>query len=119
MSAPDPTPAGGVNPLAEGPADPEHDPTAAYALERGYVDSLTARLLATSGESVQVFSPLNGAPLAHVPQSSEADVAEAFTRARRAQAAWAQTSLDHRAAMLLRLKVCCECKPTRHKIESL
>ncbi|WP_193609510.1 succinic semialdehyde dehydrogenase [Nocardioides lijunqiniae] len=103
MSASDPTPAGGVNPLAEGPADPEHDPTAAYALERGYVESLTARLVATSGETVQVFSPLNGAPLAHVPQSSETDVAEAFARARRAQAAWAQTSLDHRAAMLLRL----------------
>ncbi|WP_193613913.1 succinic semialdehyde dehydrogenase [Nocardioides lijunqiniae] len=103
MSASDPTPAGGANPLAEGPADPEHDPTAAYALERGYVESLTARLVATSGETVQVFSPLNGAPLAHVPQSSETDVAEAFARARRAQAAWAQTSLDHRAAMLLRL----------------
>ncbi|MCW2853600.1 MAG: gabD2 1 [Nocardioides sp.] len=103
MSASDPTPAGGANPLVEGPADPEHDPTAAYALERGYVESLTARLLATSGDAVQVFSPLNGAPLAHVPQSSEADVAEAFVRARRAQTAWAQTSLAHRAALLLRL----------------
>ena len=41
--------------------------------------------------------------MAHVPQSSDADVAEAFERARRAQAAWARTSLDDRAAMLLRL----------------
>ena len=30
-------------------------------------------------------------------------MAEAFVRARRAQAAWARTSLDERAAMLLRL----------------
>jgi succinate-semialdehyde dehydrogenase/glutarate-semialdehyde dehydrogenase len=103
MSAQNPTSSGGVNPLAEGPADPEHDATAAYALEPEYVESLTARLLATSGTSVEVFSPLNGAPLAHVPQSSDADVAEAFARARRAQTAWAQTPLDERAAMLLRL----------------
>ena len=43
------------------------------------------------------------APLAHVPQSTPADVAEAFARARTAQAAWAATSLDDRAAALLRL----------------
>ena len=33
MSAPHPTPAGG--PVVEGPPDPEHDPTASYALEPG------------------------------------------------------------------------------------
>ncbi|MCD4524637.1 succinic semialdehyde dehydrogenase [Nocardioides sp. cx-173] len=103
MSASEPQSTGGVGPITTGPADPEHDPTASYALERGYVDSLTARLCATSGESLAVFSPLNGAPLASIPQSSEDDVAEAFSRARRAQEAWAQTPLDHRAAMLLRL----------------
>ncbi|MEO9325795.1 succinic semialdehyde dehydrogenase [Nocardioides sp. C4-1] len=102
MSAPqDPSPPG--NPLVEGPADPEHDPTAVYALERGYVESLTSRLLATSGTTVPVRSPLDGAPLAHVPQSSEADVAEAFARARRAQAVWARVPVAERARMLLRL----------------
>ena len=50
-----------------------------------------------------VSSPLTGQPLAHVPQSSDADVAEAFRRARRAQTAWARTSLDERAATMLRL----------------
>ena len=60
-------------------------------------------MLATSGETVEVRSPLNGAPLAHIPQSSDADVEEAFARARRAQALWARTSLDERSAMLLRL----------------
>jgi acyl-CoA reductase-like NAD-dependent aldehyde dehydrogenase len=95
------SPSGG--PLLDGPADPEHDPTASYALEPEYVARLTARVLATSGETAAVHSPLRGEPLAHIPQSSDADVEEAFARARRAQAAWARTSLDERAAMLLRL----------------
>ncbi|MCW2791688.1 MAG: gabD2 1 [Nocardioides sp.] len=101
MSAQNPTPAGG--PLVEGPHDPEHDPTASYALEPEYVHSLTRRIVATSGTTVEVRSPLNGAPLAHVPQSTDADVATAFARARRAQAAWARTPLDERSAILLRL----------------
>lgn len=101
MSSQNPTPAGG--PLVEGPHDPEHDPRASYALEPEYVASLTDRLVATTGRSVQVESPLNGGPLANIPQSSEDDVKEAFARARRAQAAWARTSVDERAAMLLRL----------------
>jgi succinate-semialdehyde dehydrogenase/glutarate-semialdehyde dehydrogenase len=90
-------------PLVEGPHDPEHDPSASYALDRGYVWSLTNRLVATSGRTVEVRSPLNGQPLAHIPQSSDADVDEAFRRARRAQEQWARTPLDVRAAALLRL----------------
>jgi succinate-semialdehyde dehydrogenase / glutarate-semialdehyde dehydrogenase len=101
MSASNPSPAGG--PLVEGPHDPEHDPTAAYALEPEYVEPLLARLVATSGRTVEVRSPLNGAPLAHLPQSSDADLDEAFARARRAQQAWARTSLEARSAALLRL----------------
>ncbi len=106
MSAsPDLPPADGPRgrPLVEGPADPEHDPTASYALEPEYVDGLTARLVATSGSTVRVDTPLSGAPLAHVPQSTDADVEEAFARARRAQAIWARTSLDERSTMMLRL----------------
>lgn len=90
-------------PLVEGPGDPEHDPRASYALEPGDVATLTGRLLATSGETREVRSPIDGAPLAHVPQSSEADVVEAFARARRAQERWARTSYDHRQRLLLRL----------------
>ncbi|WP_182524470.1 succinic semialdehyde dehydrogenase [Nocardioides dongkuii] len=101
MSASNPTSAGG--PLLEGPHDPEHDPTAAYALEPEYVAALTARLVATSGRTVPVRSPLSGAPLAHVPQSSDEDVEEAFVRARRAQESWARTSLEERSAAMLRL----------------
>ena len=81
------TPASG--PVTDGPADPEHDATAAYGLDRAYVAGLTRRLVSTTGETVAVASPIGGTPLAHVPQSSPADVAEAFARARRAQASWA------------------------------
>jgi len=88
---------------ASGPADPELDPTASYALEPSYVRALTSRILATSGESVTTSCPFNGQPLATIPQSSAADVAEAFTRARRAQEIWAATPLKERAQKLLNL----------------
>ncbi|WP_370247366.1 succinic semialdehyde dehydrogenase [Nocardioides sp.] len=93
----------GGAPLVDGPADPEHDPRAAYRLEPDYVASLTERIVSTSGETVAVYSPLDGAPLAHIPQSSDDDVAEAFARARAAQARWARTPIEMRAAALLRL----------------
>ncbi|WP_203338649.1 succinic semialdehyde dehydrogenase [Nocardioides limicola] len=99
MSASSPTP----DPLLHGPNDPEHDPTASYALEPGYVAALTGRILATSGETAEVTSPLTGQPLAHIPQSSDGDIEEAFRRAYRAQEAWARTSLGHRSELLLRL----------------
>jgi succinate-semialdehyde dehydrogenase/glutarate-semialdehyde dehydrogenase len=101
MSAPNPTPAN--DPLLHGPHDPEHDPSGSYALEPEYVEALTGRVRSTSGERAEVFTPLTGQPMAHVPQSSEDDIVEAFARAGRAQAAWARTSLDDRAAVLLRL----------------
>jgi succinate-semialdehyde dehydrogenase/glutarate-semialdehyde dehydrogenase len=91
------------SPITEGPADPEHDATAAYGLDRSYVAGLTRRVVSTSGETRAIASPIGGTPLAHVPQSSPADVAEAFARARTAQAAWATTTVDQRAAALLRL----------------
>src|ERR1700712_1943601 len=86
-----------------GPADPEHDPTASYALDPAYGRALTHRVVSTSGTSVPSYSPITGQPLAMIPQSSEADVREAFARARHAQQAWARTSLEHRSALLLRL----------------
>ncbi len=91
------------DPTVDGPHDPEHDPTASYALEPGYTEALTRRVLGTSGRTALVHSPLDGAPLAHVPQSSEDDVAEAFRRARVAQEQWARTPLEQRAEAMLRL----------------
>jgi succinate-semialdehyde dehydrogenase / glutarate-semialdehyde dehydrogenase len=90
-------------PLVEGPRDPEHDPAASYALDPKYVASLTGRVLATSGQTVEVRSPLDGAPLAHIPQSTDADVEEAFRRARAAQERWARTPVKERERLLLRL----------------
>ena len=101
MSSQNPTPAG--DPAVVGPHDPEHDPRASYALDPKYAAALTTRLVASTGRTVEVRSPLDDAPLAHVPQSSRADVVEAFARARRAQAAWARTPVDERAAAMLRL----------------
>ena len=90
-------------PFVTGPSDPEHDPAASYALEPSTVKALTDRIVSTTGHSEPTYSPITGQPLVQVPQSSEADVEEAFTRARRAQRAWARTSLEDRAARLLRL----------------
>jgi acyl-CoA reductase-like NAD-dependent aldehyde dehydrogenase len=90
-------------PVVEGPHDPEHDPTASYALDRAYVAALTRRIAATSGATEEVRSPIGDQPLAHIPQSNEGDVDEAFRRARRAQESWARTPIGTRAAALLRL----------------
>ncbi|MBW8751677.1 MAG: succinate-semialdehyde dehydrogenase (NADP(+)), partial [Propionibacteriales bacterium] len=92
-----------VNPSTQLPADPEHDPRASYAFDPEYVANLTGRIIASSGTSVTAYAPATGKPLAVIPQSTEADVKEAFARARRAQQVWQRTSIDDRAAMLLRL----------------
>jgi len=92
-----------VNPSTQLPADPEHDPRASYAFEPEYVAALTNRLIATSGTGLTSYAPATGKPLAVIPQSTEADVKEAFVRARRAQQAWQRTSIDHRAEILMRL----------------
>jgi succinate-semialdehyde dehydrogenase/glutarate-semialdehyde dehydrogenase len=90
-------------PTVDGPLDPEHHPSASYILEPDDVRALTRRIVATSGTSKEVRSPLDDAPLAHIPQSSEADVAEAFERARVVQARWARTPVEEREQALLRL----------------
>ena len=100
-SLPDPTGAAGLGDA--GPIDPEHDLTASYALEPSYARRLTDRIVATTGRTVATYSPVTGQPLAMVPQSSSADVEEAYRRARRAQAVWAATPVDVRAAKLLAL----------------
>jgi succinate-semialdehyde dehydrogenase/glutarate-semialdehyde dehydrogenase len=102
MSASNPTPEPGREPLVDGPHDPEHDPRATYGLEPTYVARLTDRVLATTGRTLPLTSPLDGAPLAQIPQSSNEDVAEAFRRARVAQAEWARTPLEQRSEALLR-----------------
>ena len=89
--------------LHEGPLDPEHHAHASYALEPDYVDALTSRVVSGSGLTREVRSPLDDAPLAHIPQSTESDVDVAFERARRVQAEWARTPVAERERCLLRL----------------
>ncbi len=99
MNAPEP-----LDPATETTVlDPETDPSASWALDQARVRRLTGLLRATSGESVRAISPINGQPLGDVPQSTTADVEDAFARARRAQKAWARTSLEERSAIFLRL----------------
>lgn len=92
---------GGLETLT--PLDPEHDPTASYALEPAYVRALTDLVVSTTGRSEPTHCPFNGQPLAMIPQSGTEDVEAAYARARRAQETWAATSLDERAAIMLRL----------------
>ena len=57
----------------------------------------------TKGTSVPTYCPFNGQPLGSIPQSTAADVDEAYRRARRAQEQWARTSIEERQTLLLRL----------------
>ena len=84
-------------------ADPEHDPTAAYALDPAVVRRLTTRIVSTTGESQLSTAPFTGQPIASLPLSSPDDVAAAAVRARRAQRSWATGSIELRAQLLLRL----------------
>lgn len=96
------TPSGAAGEIVDGPRDPEHDLSAHYALERSYVENLTARQVASTGRTRLVASPIGGQPLGHLPESSADDVAVAFGRARAAQQRWAETPLEARCEALLR-----------------
>ncbi|WP_067974555.1 succinic semialdehyde dehydrogenase [Nocardiopsis trehalosi] len=76
--------------------------TAAPALDPALVDRLTRRLAATSGATATTRAPFTGAPLAELPLSTADDVADAFTRARAAQRAWARLSPRDRARPFIR-----------------
>ncbi len=63
---------------------------------------LTARVPSSTGETWKLHEVCTGEVLAALPQSSEADVAAAFARARDAQAVWAQWPLRRRLAVFRR-----------------
>ncbi|MDZ7577284.1 MAG: succinic semialdehyde dehydrogenase [Candidatus Nanopelagicales bacterium] len=71
-------------------------------LEPSLVRRLTRRVHGTSGEHLSINSPINRAHLADVPVSTVEDVNQAFRFARRAQRAWAESTVAHRASVLLR-----------------
>ena len=65
------------------------------------VERLVPLVAATSGETAATVSPLDGSPLAEVPQSTTDDVDAAFDRARAAQPAWAALGASERGQRLL------------------
>ncbi|GHH78719.1 succinic semialdehyde dehydrogenase [Streptomyces sulfonofaciens] len=93
-----PSPSGsGTNPLAPVPAGTR---TPADVVTPDLVARLT-RGVVGSGRTA-CHAPFTGEKLADLPESTPEDVAEAFERARAAQAAWAATPVRRRAAVLLR-----------------
>ena len=82
--------------------DPQHDPTASYALDQAFARRLTAFVKASGTEGVTAISPIDHAPLAVIPQSSAADVDAAFKRAEQIQAEWARTPVKERERIMLR-----------------
>ncbi|NGO75837.1 succinate-semialdehyde dehydrogenase (NADP(+)) [Streptomyces sp. YC504] len=87
----------GTNPVAPAPAGAR---TAADVVTPELVAQLT-RGVVGSGRTAN-HSPYTGEKLADLPESTPEDVAEAFERARKAQAVWAATPVRRRAAVLLR-----------------
>ncbi|MFC1404436.1 MULTISPECIES: succinic semialdehyde dehydrogenase [Streptacidiphilus] len=88
----------------------ERNPVA-VAGTRTAADAVTPELVARLVEGITVgaepavtqsFSPFTGEVLAEIPESGPEAVADAFARARVAQAAWALRPLRERAAVLLR-----------------
>ncbi|MFH8725352.1 succinic semialdehyde dehydrogenase [Streptomyces termitum] len=90
-------PAGATNPVAPAPAGAR---TAADVVTPELVARLTRGVIG-SGRTAN-HTPFTGEKLADLPEATPGEVAEAFDRARAAQAAWAATSVRERAGVLLR-----------------
>jgi succinate-semialdehyde dehydrogenase/glutarate-semialdehyde dehydrogenase len=82
--------------------EPQQQAARRHALDPAVVERLSAELIA-SGEPVTTTAPFTGERLARLPQSSPADVAEAFRSARAAGRVWAATDPGRRAAVFVRL----------------
>src|SRR5690625_5614974 len=78
-------------------------PRSTHSLSRARVDALLSAVTATSGDTSELHTPLDGQRIAGIPQSSIDDVDDAFERARTAQQTWSGSNTANRAAILLRL----------------
>jgi succinate-semialdehyde dehydrogenase/glutarate-semialdehyde dehydrogenase len=84
-------------------ADPERDSSATYAVDPGLARRLTTRVVcAPRPKTVLTHTPLTGAPIASLPQSTPADIKVAYTTARAAQRFWSRMPMQHRARIFLR-----------------
>ncbi len=86
-----------------GPGPVEAGRALAAVVETALGRGLAGVLSASGPETVVLRSPVTGAPVATLPRSTDADLADAVSRARAAQPAWAATPVTERAAVLLRL----------------
>ena len=84
-------------------ADPETDPRVTYVVDPGMTRGLTARVVcAAVPPTVLTHTPMSGAPLALLPQSTPDDVAVAYESARSAQRSWSRMPITQRARIFLR-----------------
>src|SRR3954462_6363206 len=66
------------------------------------LNDLAADVFSTSGVTRTVIAPLTGSTLHELPESTPADVTDAFSRARLAQVAWARAGFAAGRPILLR-----------------
>ena len=90
--------------------DPDSAPTVPAAplslrehLPTALIDRLLSCVLATGGQTETTRAPFTGEELITYPISTEADVEEAFARARAAQTLWAQRPVAERARIIGRI----------------
>ena len=90
--------------------DPDSAPTVPAAplslrehLPTALIDRLLSCVLATGGQTETTRAPFTGEELITYPISTEADVEEAFARARAAQKLWAQRPVAERARIIGRI----------------
>jgi succinate-semialdehyde dehydrogenase/glutarate-semialdehyde dehydrogenase len=84
--------------------DPGHHATATYAVDPALAARLTRRVVASPRpETLVMYSPMTGAPIAALPVSTPADVTIAVAAARAAQRPWARLSVEQRSKVFLRL----------------
>ena len=72
------------------------------ALPTELVDRLTARAVAGGAPAVETYAPATAAKIADLPQSSTADIEQAFATAREAQREWVERPISERVAVFRR-----------------
>ena len=78
-------------------------PIETFAVDPARVRILVAHARHAADAHLELIqTPLTGGPLASLPLSTEADVAEAYTRAGEAQVGWARTSFKDRKRIMER-----------------
>ncbi|MFZ2515280.1 MAG: aldehyde dehydrogenase family protein, partial [Candidatus Lutibacillus vidarii] len=89
---------------ATSPPAPLRDELGEYAVSPALVAALSRMVVAGPRATRHTsHTPMSGAPLAEVPESSVADVAMAIDQGRAAQRSWARRPIAVRAQVMLRL----------------